>query len=177
MNSQFDRQKSTLWISILFSVLLIATIFSVGFMYYQDYPKETLYFICILSTLGITGYLSFYAWQHRDIRSALPFMLMEIGECLLALFEIFSMISSTDTQALFWFNLRFLLTATNTCGHKIIDGLDAGHPDDHASAVVEQSLARTLGKTRSRFPAHRSVLACRNQCTYSGRVVYGAYVL
>ena len=112
MNSQFDRQNSTLWISILFSVLLIATIFSVGFMYYQDYPKETLYFICILSTLGITGYLSFYAWQHRDIRSALPFMLMEIGECLLALFEIFSMISSTDTQALFWFNLRFLLTAT-----------------------------------------------------------------
>ncbi len=92
-------------------VFLAAAIGWVCFAYYTDYPGETLYVVSILSTMAIAGFLSIYAWQQREVKGALFFLLMELAVSVLALFEILSILSQTREQALFWFNMRFLLTA------------------------------------------------------------------
>ncbi|MEN9563952.1 MAG: hypothetical protein RIR73_2196 [Chloroflexota bacterium] len=92
-------------------VFLAAAIGWVCFIYYTEYPGETLYVVSVLCTMAISGFLSIYARQQREVKGALLFMFIELGISFLALFEIFSVLSQTREQALFWFNMRFLLTA------------------------------------------------------------------
>jgi PAS domain S-box-containing protein len=69
--------------------------------------QTTVYFISILITAAVMGFLTWYAWKQRHMRSALPFMWLMLNESALALAEAFSMLSQTQAQAHFWFNLRF----------------------------------------------------------------------
>jgi PAS domain S-box-containing protein len=111
MNTKPANQDRTVGVFVSVCVLLAGAIFSVSFLYYKNYPQETLYFISVLSTVAVTGFLAFYAWVQRNVVGALAFMWMEICECCLGLAEILSMVSGTPAQALFWFNLRFLFIA------------------------------------------------------------------
>ncbi|MGB8212426.1 MAG: PAS domain S-box protein [Anaerolineales bacterium] len=72
--------------------------------------QTILYFICVLLTLGLTGFLAGYAWRRKALAGAGAYAGMALGESLLALVEILSMTSRTPAQAQFWFNLRFVFT-------------------------------------------------------------------
>ncbi|MFN8384002.1 MAG: PAS domain S-box protein [Anaerolineales bacterium] len=73
--------------------------------------QSALYFASIVATFLLTGCLAWYAWQQGNVQGVRIFALMVLSECLLAFEDILSMLSSTEAQALFWFNLRFIFTA------------------------------------------------------------------
>ena len=70
-----------------------------------------LYFASILLTCALCGFLAVYAWRHRGTPGARAYAGLALGECLLALAEILSMLSPTPELALFWFRVRFLALA------------------------------------------------------------------
>lgn len=74
--------------------------------------QTNLYFASIVCTCALTGWLAYFAWRRPGVAGARVYAGMALCECLLALAEILSMLSPTRQQALVWFNLRFLFTAT-----------------------------------------------------------------
>jgi signal transduction histidine kinase len=70
------------------------------------------YFISVLLTLALTGFLAWYSWRQPAGPGVRAYAGLALGECLLALVEIFSMASATLSQAHFWFNVRFLFSGT-----------------------------------------------------------------
>jgi PAS domain S-box-containing protein len=70
------------------------------------------FFSSILLTCGLTGGLALYAWRRRrSVPGARSYAGLALGECLLALAEMLSMLSPGQAQALFWFNVRIIFTA------------------------------------------------------------------
>jgi two-component system sensor kinase FixL len=90
--------------------------------------QTILYFSSILTTIFLTGFLAGYAWQHRQTLGARTYFGLALSECALALSELLSMLSHTQSQALFWFKVRYfpicamtifwLLFALEYCGLK-----------------------------------------------------------
>ncbi|MBN2003283.1 MAG: PAS domain S-box protein [Anaerolineae bacterium] len=70
-----------------------------------------LYFLSILLTGALTGFLAWYAGRKPGVVGARPYSGMALCECLLTLAEILSMLSPTQTMALLWFRARYLLLA------------------------------------------------------------------
>jgi len=73
--------------------------------------QTMLYFTSILLTGALTGFLAAYAWRHRSVPGSRAYAGLALGECLLALAEILSILSPTPAQALFWFKVRYLFLA------------------------------------------------------------------
>ena len=73
--------------------------------------QTILYFSSVLLTCALTGFLAWYAWRQLPLPGVRAYALLALSECLMALTDIISMVSRTQAQALFWFNLRFLFTA------------------------------------------------------------------
>lgn len=73
--------------------------------------ETAIYFIVIVFTLLLTGFLAWYAWKHPLIPGVRAFGIFALSECLITIAEILSMISATTEQAQFWFNVRFLFNA------------------------------------------------------------------
>ena len=73
--------------------------------------QTILYFTSILLTCALTGFLAWYAWRQPALPGVRTLCALALSECLMALTDIISMLSGTQAQALFWFNLRFLFTA------------------------------------------------------------------
>jgi PAS domain S-box-containing protein len=73
--------------------------------------QTILYFVSILLTCGLTGWLAFYAWRRRSMPGVRAYAAMAFSESLLALAEMLSMTSSGPVQALFWFDVRVIFTA------------------------------------------------------------------
>ena len=78
---------------------------------YMNLPT-ILYFASILLTLALTGFLSWYASRQPAAPGVRSYAGLAAGECLLALVELLSMTSATQSQAHFWFNVRFLFSGT-----------------------------------------------------------------
>jgi len=74
--------------------------------------QTNLFFASIVLTCILTGFLAWYAWQRRGIPGVRAYFWLALGECLLALSEILSMLSPNQEQAFFWYQARFLFTAT-----------------------------------------------------------------
>ena len=70
-----------------------------------------LYFTAIVLMAGLSGWLSFYAWRQHSLPGARAYSVLALGECLLALSEILSMLSPGPALALFWFNARYSFSA------------------------------------------------------------------
>ncbi len=64
------------------------------------------YFPAVALTMVITGVLAWIAWQHPPLPGVRGFALMGLDVFLMAMVEIFSMISPQQEQALFWFRVR-----------------------------------------------------------------------
>ena len=73
--------------------------------------QTILYFTIILLTGASTGLLAIHAWRQPPAPYMRAYAGLALSECLLAVVEIFSMLSGTQAQALFWFKLRFLFIA------------------------------------------------------------------
>jgi PAS domain S-box-containing protein len=69
------------------------------------------YFSSVLLTFLLTGFLAWYAWRTPPLPGVRTYAWISFGQCLLALTEIFSLLSSTQADALFWFKTRFFFTA------------------------------------------------------------------
>jgi hypothetical protein len=74
--------------------------------------QTVLYFISILLTCILTGFLDWYVWRQPALPGTRYFAQMVISGFLLSLTEVFSILSGTQAQALAWFNLRFIFTAS-----------------------------------------------------------------
>ena len=62
-------------------------------------------------TFLLTAFLAWFAWRTKPpLPGVRAYAGLALGECLLALVEILSMLSATQAQAHFWFNLRFLFS-------------------------------------------------------------------
>jgi PAS domain S-box-containing protein len=70
-----------------------------------------LYFASILLTCALSGFLALYAWRQRTVPGSRACVGFLLGEGLLALAEILSMLSPTPAQAMFWFKVRYLFLA------------------------------------------------------------------
>ncbi len=70
-----------------------------------------IYFIVIVFTLLLTGFLAWYAWKHPLIPGVRVFGIFALSECLVTIAEMLSMISASTEQAQFWFNVRFFFNA------------------------------------------------------------------
>jgi PAS domain S-box-containing protein len=70
-----------------------------------------LYFSSILLTCALSGFLALYAWRQRTVSGSRACVGFLLGEGLLALAEILSMLSPTPAQAMFWFKVRYLFLA------------------------------------------------------------------
>jgi PAS domain S-box-containing protein len=108
MNSLNKYPKQTRWIFFSIVALLAGMILILCIRYFQSFPEETVYFASVLITIVVTGFLAFYAWQHRHVTGAISFMAMELSQSSVALCEGLSMVSRTQSQASFWFDLRFI---------------------------------------------------------------------
>ena len=69
-----------------------------------------LYFASLLLTCALSGVLALYAWRQPPLPGVRAYAGLALSACLLALAESLSMLSSTQAQALLWFNLRFIFT-------------------------------------------------------------------
>ena len=69
------------------------------------------YFICVVLTGGLTGFMAWHAWRQPPLPGVRTYAIMAFSECLLALTDLVSMLSGSQTQALFWFNLRYIFLA------------------------------------------------------------------
>ena len=67
-----------------------------------------LYFISVLLTFLLTGFVAWYAWRQKPRPGVRAYAWLSLGECLLSLVELLSLLSRSQAQAQFWFNLRFL---------------------------------------------------------------------
>ncbi|MFZ5819949.1 MAG: histidine kinase N-terminal 7TM domain-containing protein, partial [Chloroflexota bacterium] len=74
--------------------------------------QTILYFSSILLTCALTGFLAWYAWQRRSLPGVRAYAGLALAECLLAVCEMFSMLSPNQEIALSWFQARFLFTAS-----------------------------------------------------------------
>ena len=74
--------------------------------------QTILYFASILLTGIMAGFLAWYAWRLRVLPDLRHYAGLAFCICLLALAECLSMLSSSPAQALFWFNVRIIFTAT-----------------------------------------------------------------
>ena len=70
--------------------------------------QTLLYFISVLLTFLLTGWVAWYAWRQKPRPGVRAYAMLSVGECLLALVELLSLLSRSQAQAQFWFNLRFL---------------------------------------------------------------------
>lgn len=70
--------------------------------------ETSLYFPVVAITLVITGVLAWIAWLHPPRAGVRAFALMGLDVFLMAMVEIFSMISPQQEQARFWFRVRAL---------------------------------------------------------------------
>jgi hypothetical protein len=73
--------------------------------------QTILYLISILLTFALTGWLAWYAWQHRQLPGSSAYARLALSECLWALAEILSVLSPSAAWALFWFQVRYLFGA------------------------------------------------------------------
>jgi len=73
--------------------------------------QTILYFTSVLLTCMLTGFLTQYAYRQPALPGVRTFAWMVLSECLLALTEMLSMLSGTQEQALFWFNVRVIFIA------------------------------------------------------------------
>jgi PAS domain S-box-containing protein len=73
--------------------------------------QTNLYFLIIVITLILTGFLSWYAWKHAGLPGVKAYSILALVESLIAVTEIISMLSITPEQALFWFKFRFIFNA------------------------------------------------------------------
>ena len=71
----------------------------------------TAYFASIVVTFLLTGSLAAYAWRHRTVPGSHAYAALALEESLLALSEMLSMLSPAAPQALFFFRLRYTLSA------------------------------------------------------------------
>jgi PAS domain S-box-containing protein len=67
-----------------------------------------IYFISILISAAVMGFIADYSRRHRDAVGSGTYMWIAFMVSLLALFDGLVMIGPTREWALFWFNLRFL---------------------------------------------------------------------
>ncbi len=73
--------------------------------------QTDLFFISVLLTSAVTGWLAFYGWRRHALPGARIYAWMALFESLLAFTQILSMISATQDQALFWFKFRYSFSA------------------------------------------------------------------
>lgn len=66
------------------------------------------YFLAVAFTLVMTGVLTWIAWKHPPLPGVRALALMGVDVFLMAIVDIFSMISPLQEQARFWFNVRSL---------------------------------------------------------------------
>jgi len=107
------KQKRARMVFVWAIVLMIGAILGISFGFSGGYTFEKIFLIIVVFTFAITGFLAYYAWEQRDFNGAIPFMLFELSQSLLALAEGISILSKTQSQALFWFDVRFIPIA---CG-------------------------------------------------------------
>jgi len=65
------------------------------------------YFIIILSAVFLSGFLAWKARQQRDVPGAGYYYFLALAMCFASMGEILSMVSATESLALFWFKARF----------------------------------------------------------------------
>ena len=70
-----------------------------------------LFFLIIVVSFSLTGFLSWYAWKHAGVPGVKAYAIMALLECLISLAELISMLSITSEQALFWFKFRFIFNS------------------------------------------------------------------
>ncbi|HOV06136.1 MAG TPA: PAS domain S-box protein [Anaerolineaceae bacterium] len=70
-----------------------------------------IYFLLILLTLVISGFLVWVSWRNAPLPGVRAFTLVAVCLFTVTIFEILSMVSSGTKEAAFWFNLRFLPNA------------------------------------------------------------------
>ena len=73
--------------------------------------QTTLYFSSIVLTCALTGFLAFHIWRRPALPGLRAFAWLSLCQCLMALTEILSVVSGTQAQARFWFDLRFFFMA------------------------------------------------------------------
>jgi PAS domain S-box-containing protein len=73
--------------------------------------QTILYFLAILLTCILSGFLAWYAWKHDQVPASRAYMRLTLSECLFALAEILSVLGPSSTMALFWFQARYLAGA------------------------------------------------------------------
>jgi PAS domain S-box-containing protein len=66
------------------------------------------YFPAVAITMLVTGVMAWIAWQHPPLPGVRAFALMGVDVFLMAMVEIFSMVSPQQEQAQFWFKVRAL---------------------------------------------------------------------
>ena len=69
------------------------------------------YFGIVLAAILITGFLAWQAWRQRSVPGSHYYFWLAASMCLMSAGEAFSMLSPTQTMALFWFKARFLAFA------------------------------------------------------------------
>ena len=69
------------------------------------------YFLLILLTLLISGFLVWASWRNAPLPGVRAFTLVAVCLFTVTVFEILSMVSPGTKEAAFWFNLRFLPNA------------------------------------------------------------------
>jgi len=70
-----------------------------------------IFFSLIIGTCALASALAFYAFRQRGVPGVRIYAFFALGEALLALSEIISMVSKTTEGALFWFNTRGIFLA------------------------------------------------------------------
>jgi PAS domain S-box-containing protein len=73
--------------------------------------RATLFFVLILLTFLLTTFLAWYAFKSQKLAGVRAYALLALAESFVSLSEILSMVSPQQTQAQFWFNIRFLPNA------------------------------------------------------------------
>ncbi len=73
--------------------------------------RSTTFFISIVFTFLLTSFLAWYAFRSKKFPGVRAYALLALAESFLSLAEILSMVSPLQTQAQFWFNVRFLPNA------------------------------------------------------------------
>jgi PAS domain S-box-containing protein len=73
--------------------------------------RATFFFVLILFTFLLTTFLTWYAFRSKKFPGVRAYALLALAESFVSLAEILSMVSPLQTQAQFWFNVRFLPNA------------------------------------------------------------------
>jgi PAS domain S-box-containing protein len=66
-----------------------------------------IYFISIVITAGVMGFIAWYSWRHREVAGASAYLWISLMVSLLAVFEGISMIGPSKEWAMFWYKLRY----------------------------------------------------------------------